>query len=64
MGFSFQGFCRGTAEDKAKNNAIWVIVDKLTKTAHFLAMANTWTLDQLAHAYLDGIVYLIECPAP
>ena len=33
-----------------KNNEIWVIVDTLTKIAHFIAMRNTWTLDQLARA--------------
>ena len=29
-------------------NAIWVIVDRLTKSAHFLPIKTTFTLDQLA----------------
>jgi len=36
---------------RAKNNAIWVIVNRLIKCAHFIVMENTWTLDQLARAY-------------
>jgi len=35
-----------------------VIVDRLTKMAHFTAMRNTWTLEQLAHGYLEEIVPL------
>jgi len=37
-------------------------VDRLTKTAHFIAMGNTWTLDQLARAYLEEIVRLHGVP--
>jgi len=46
-----------------KNNAIWVIVVRLTKTAHFVAMRNTWTLDQLARAYMEEIVRLLGVPS-
>jgi len=46
-----------------KNNVIWVIVDRLTKIAHFIAMRNTWTLDQLARAYPEEIVRLHEVPS-
>ena len=49
-----------------KNNAIWVIVNRLvnrlTKAAHFIAIKNTWTLNQLAHAYLEEIVRLYRVP--
>jgi len=41
---------------------IWVIVDRLTKTAHFIAMRNTWTLDLLARAYLEEIIRLHGIP--
>jgi len=40
-------FMVGLLLTQRKNDAIWVIVDRLTKTAHFIAMRNTWTLDQL-----------------
>jgi len=47
---------------QGKNNAIWVIVDRLTKTTHFMAMRNTGTLDQLARAYLKEVVRLHGVP--
>jgi len=49
-------FITGFSLTQRKHNAIWVIVDRLTKSAHFIAMKNTWTLDQLARAYLEEIV--------
>jgi len=53
----------GLLKTRGKNNAIWVIADRLTKSAHFLAMEDTWTLDQLPHAYLDGIFCLHGVPS-
>jgi len=41
MGFKFHGFFGGLPKTRGKNNAIWVIMDRLTKFTHFLAMANT-----------------------
>ena len=43
-------FVVGSPLTQRKNNAIWFIVDRLTKMAHFITMRNTWTLDQLARA--------------
>ena len=37
-------------------------LDKLTNTVHFIAMRNTWTLDQLARTYLKEIVRLHRVP--
>ena len=37
-----------------KNNVIWVIMDRLTKTAHFIAMRNTWTLDPISSSITQG----------
>jgi len=56
-------FVVGLPLTRQKNNAIWVIVDRLTNTAHFIAMRNTWTLDQLARAYLEEIVRLHKVPS-
>ena len=39
-------------------DAIWVIVDRLTKSAHFLAIRNNYSLNQLAELYVDEIVKL------
>jgi len=41
------------AKTRSKNNVIWLIVDELIKFEYFLLMADTWTLDQLARAYLE-----------
>ena len=46
-----------------KHNVIWVIIDRLTKSTHFIALRNTWTLDQLARAYLEEIVWLHGVPS-
>lgn len=43
---------------KTAKNAIWVIVDRLTKTARFIAMKDTWNVNQLADAYVREIVRL------
>lgn len=39
-------------------NSIWVIVDRLTKSAHFLAVQNTHTLDQYTKVYVRVVVRL------
>ncbi|KAI3757501.1 hypothetical protein L6452_05041 [Arctium lappa] len=38
------------------NDTIWVIVDRLTKSAHFLAMRETLPMDKLAKLYIDEVV--------
>jgi hypothetical protein len=41
-----------------KKDSIWVIVDRLTKTAHFIAMHTTYSVQQYAELYMDHIVRL------
>ncbi|KAI3772311.1 hypothetical protein L6452_03493 [Arctium lappa] len=38
------------------HDAIWVIVDRLTKSAHFLPIKETYSLEKLARLYIDEIV--------
>ncbi|GKA93760.1 reverse transcriptase domain-containing protein [Tanacetum coccineum] len=38
------------------HDTIWVIVDRLTKSAHFLPMLEDYKLDRLARLYLNEIV--------
>ena len=38
-------FMVGLPPAQRRNNVIWVIVDRLTKMTHFIAMKSTWTLD-------------------
>nr|GEV92568.1 putative reverse transcriptase domain-containing protein [Tanacetum cinerariifolium] len=39
---------------------IWVIIDRLTKSAHFLPMKNTDSIEKLAQQYLKEIVFRID----
>ena len=43
-------------------DAIWVIVDRLTKFAHFLPIKVNFTLDKLAQLYIQEIVKLHGAP--
>nr|GEW75909.1 putative reverse transcriptase domain-containing protein [Tanacetum cinerariifolium] len=40
----------------SENNTIWVVVDRLTKSAHFLPMKKTDPMDKLARLYLKEVV--------
>ena len=44
------------------HDAIWVIVDRLTKSAHFIATNNTYSLERYARLYVDEIVRLHGAP--
>ncbi|MCO6516974.1 MAG: transposase family protein, partial [Snodgrassella sp.] len=37
-------------------DAIWVIIDRLTKSAHFIPIRETYTMEQLARLYVKEIV--------
>ena len=39
-------------------NDVWVIVDRLTKTAHFLPFSTRWSVEKLARYYIHEIVRL------
>ncbi|GKC67089.1 putative reverse transcriptase domain-containing protein [Tanacetum coccineum] len=41
---------------KSGHDAIWVIVDRLTKLAHFLAICEDFNMQKLAKLYIDVIV--------
>ncbi|KAL0642100.1 hypothetical protein Bca4012_103094 [Brassica carinata] len=47
---------------RRSNNAIWVIVDRLTKVAHLLPMKETDTVEVLAEMYVDQVVRLHGVP--
>ncbi|GKB08545.1 putative reverse transcriptase domain-containing protein [Tanacetum coccineum] len=40
----------------SRHDTIWVIVDRLTKSAHFLPMREDYKMDRLARFYLNEIV--------
>ena len=45
-----------------KHDAVWVIVDRLTKSTHFLAVRMTFTLEELCRLYIREIVRLHGVP--
>ena len=51
-------FVVGLPHIEIGHDAIWVIVDKLTKSTHFLAIHNTFSLERLARLYIDEVVKL------
>ena len=36
------GFVTGFPTTRNRNDAVWVIVDRLTKSAHFMALPTSW----------------------
>ena len=41
-----------------KHDYVWVIVDKLTKSAHFIPIRIDYSMDRLVKLYADEIVRL------
>jgi len=55
-------FVMGLPLSVSKKNAIWVIVDRLTKSAHFLPIKDTWGVERLTQLYVKEIVRLHGIP--
>ncbi|CAA0841268.1 Unknown protein, partial [Striga hermonthica] len=51
-------FVTGLPRSSEHHDAIWVVVDRLTKDAHFLPVSMNMSLDKLAEIYTRGIVRL------
>ncbi|XP_021722461.1 uncharacterized protein LOC110689951 [Chenopodium quinoa] len=49
-------------KSKSGNDTIWVVVDKLTKSAVFIPMRETWKMEQLRKAYIKNVVRLHGAP--
>ena len=45
-----------------RQDVVWVIVDRLTKSAHFLRMRMTFTLEEFCRLYIRKIVWLHVVP--
>ena len=52
----------GLPRSSRGNNAIWVIVDRLTKSAHFIPIKNTYSMDRMATTYVREITRLHGTP--
>lgn len=55
-------FVVGLPRTQRKFDSIWVIVDQLTKSAHFLPVKSTDTAEQYAQLYIKEIVRLHGTP--
>ena len=56
-------FVTGLPGTPTGKDAIWVIVDRLTRSAHFLAIREDFSLERLARLYINEIVRLHGAPA-
>ena len=47
---------------RRKHDSVWVVVERLTKSTHFLPVRNDYSLDKLAELYIKEIVRLHGIP--
>ena len=45
-----------------KHDSVWVIIDRLTKSAHFIPVRIDYSMDRLAELYVDEIFRLHGVP--
>ena len=55
-------FVTRLSRTRRQHDSIWVIVDRLTKSAHFLPISHDGPLDKLAQLYVEEIVRLHGVP--
>jgi hypothetical protein len=55
-------FIVGVSRTQSGYDSIWVIVDRLTKVAHFIPVKTTYSGSQLAELDMSRIVYLHGVP--
>jgi hypothetical protein len=55
-------FIVGLSRTQSGYDSIWVIVDRLTKVAHFISVKTTYSRPQLAKLYMSRIVCLHGIP--
>jgi len=56
-------FVVGLPKTQKDYDSIWVIVDRLTKVAHFLPVRTNYGGEKLAQLYVDNIVKLHGVPS-
>ncbi len=63
MGTDNYGFVMGLPRTQNSHDAVWVIIDRLTKSAQFLPVRMDYSLERLARLYINEIVRLHGVPA-
>ncbi|KAF8045332.1 hypothetical protein N665_5167s0001 [Sinapis alba] len=56
-------FVSGFPTTRNRKDAVWVVVDRLTKSAHFIPIKNIDGVEPLVRVYMDEIVRLHGVPA-
>ena len=55
-------FVVGLPATSNKLDSIWVIVDRLTKFAHFIPVRSGYSIDKLAQVYVEEVIRLHGAP--
>ena len=55
-------FVVGLPKTVGQHDSAWVIVDRFTKSAHFLPVKTTYTVEQYVELYVKEIVRLHRAP--
>nr|GFB48534.1 transposon Ty3-I Gag-Pol polyprotein [Tanacetum cinerariifolium] len=56
-------FVTGLPQTQRRHDAIWVVVDRLTKSAHFLPVRKDYSVSRLAEIFQQEIVQLHGTPS-
>nr|GFD09028.1 transposon Ty3-I Gag-Pol polyprotein [Tanacetum cinerariifolium] len=56
-------FVIGLPRTQRRHDAIWVVVDRLTKSAHFLPIRKDYTVSKLAETFQQEIIRLHGTPS-
>jgi transposase InsO family protein len=62
VGSHLYGFFVGFPLTSHKHNVILVIVDKLTKSAHFILVIDTYDVTNVAHVFISEVICLDGLP--
>ena len=55
-------FVSGLPLMQKKHDSVWVIIDRLAKSTHFILVRINYSMDQLAELYVDAIVIMHGVP--
>ena len=55
-------FVVGLPRTVSRQDAVWVIIDRFSKVAHFIPISMTYSMDKLAALYIKEIVRLHGVP--
>lgn len=54
-------FVTGLPRTSHGSDSVWVIVDQLTKSAYFILIKVSFSVERLAHIYIQGLCDFMVC---